>query len=222
MLTVPVLEGFVTILPVTFSTLTIALVLLVLVGENGLRAGLALVAGWFVGAWAVLLLAMMGALTFVPDASRGLPASVELAVGVAAIVIGGYVLVRMRTRTTEREGQSRMASAADALTPVRSGGLGFALAGLSPRQWIFLVPAAALFSASTAPAPVVVLPLVGAGVASLGVMAPVGLTFVVRRRDPGAMTTAREWWLRNGDAVGALAAILVGVVLIVSALAAGL
>lgn len=218
---VPVVEGFVTILPVTFSTLTIALVLLILVGEHGLRSGLALVVGWFVGAWAVLVLAMMGTLTFVPDSERGLPPPVEMGVGVLAIVIGAYVLLRLRTRPDDDGQPSRMAAAARAMTPVRSSGLGFALAGLSPRQWIFLVPAAALFSASALPASAVVLPLAGAGVASLGVAAPVGLTLVVRRRDPQALTAAREWWLRNGDAFGAVAAVVVGIVLIVSALAAG-
>jgi hypothetical protein len=198
------------------------LVLLVLVGEHGLRSGLALVVGWFVGAWAVLVLAMMGALSFVPDSERGLPPLVELAVGVLAVGIGAYVLLRLRTRPDDQVEPSRMAVAARAMTPVRSSGLGFALAGLSPRQWIFLVPAAALFSASPLPASAVVLPLAGAGVASLGVAAPVGLALVVRRRDPQALTAAREWWLRKGDAVAAVAAVLVGVVLIVSALAAGL
>lgn len=216
----PVLEGLVTILPVTFSTLTIALVLLVLVSENGLRSGVAMVAGWFAGAWAVILLAMLGVVSFAPDSGRGLPPWAELGVGAVAVGIGGYVLVR--NSTGSRPTRSRMASAADVLRPARSAGLGFALCGLSPRQWIFLVPAAALFSASALPAPVLVLPLAGAGVASLGVAAPVGLTIAVRRRNPHVLHTARDWWLRHGDTVGAVAAILVGVVLIVSALAAGL
>lgn len=214
----PVLEGFVTILPVTFSTLTIALVLLVLVSEHGLRSGAALVAGWFVGAWAVLVLAMLGVVRFAPRSDRGLPPWAELGVGVVAIAIGGYVLVR--NRAGAGRGTSRLASAADVLSPVRSAALGFALSGLSPRQWIFLVPAAALFSAGTVPAPVVVLPLAGAALASLGVAAPVGLAVVVRRRDPRVMTRAHEWWLRHGDAVGACAAVVVGVVLVASALVA--
>ena len=214
----PVLDGFITILPVTFSTLTIALVLLVLVSEHGLRSGVALVTGWFLGAWAVLVLAMQGVVSFAPASERGLPPWAELGVGVVAIAIGGYVLVRIRAGSGQ--GQSRLASAANVLSPIRSVGLGFALSGLSPRQWIFLVPAAALFSASTVPAPVVVLPLAGAALASLGVAAPVALALAVRRRDPRVMTRAHEWWLRHGDAVGAWAAVVVGVVLIVSALAA--
>lgn len=218
----PVLEGFVTILPVTFSTLTIALVMLVLVGNHGVRSGVALVVGWFIGAWMVLLLAMVGTLTLAPRSDHGLSPAIELAVGVLALIIGGYVLVRVRTRKGAGAGQSRMAAAADALTPVRSGGLGFALSGLSPRQWVFLVPAAALFSVSTLPAAALVLPLAGAGVATLGVAAPVGLTLAARRRDPQTIPAARQWWLANGDVVGAVAALVVGVVLIVSAFAAGL
>lgn len=214
----PVLEGFITILPVTFSTLTIALVLLVLVGEHGLRSGVAMVAGWFVGAWAVLVLAMLGVVNLAPDSERGLPPWAELGVGVVAIVIGAYVLVLNRRGASR--GQSRMASAANALSPARSAGLGFALCGLSPRQWVFLVPAAALFSASALPASVVAFPLAGAALASMGVAAPLGLAVAVRRRDEQAMHRAQAWWLRHGDAVGAVAAVLVGVVLIVSAGAA--
>jgi hypothetical protein len=215
---VQVFDGIVTILPVTASTLSVALVLLVLVSDHGLRSGLTLVGGWFVGAWAVLVLAMLGLLSFVPDTSGGLSPAVQLLVGLVAIGIGAYVLVRLRTRpdAAGRE-QARVARLADHLTPVRSGALGFALVGLSPRQWVFLVPAAALFTASSVPAPVLSLPLVGAAVASLGVAAPIALVLVVGRRQADALPRARAWWLRHGDQVGAVVALGVGVLFLVAA-----
>jgi hypothetical protein len=206
---------------VTFSTMSIALALLVILGEHGVRSGAALVGGWFVGAWTVLVVAMMGTLSFVPSPRGGLSPRAELAVGVLAILVGAVVLIRLRVQPSAAGvGQSRLALVADVLSPVRSGGLGFALVGLSPRQWVFLVSAAALFSASAIPASLVLLPVAGAGLASVGVAAPIALSLVLGRRDRGVMIRARQWWLRYGDHVGAWAAVVVGIVLIASALRA--
>ncbi|MGA7689130.1 MAG: GAP family protein [Jiangellales bacterium] len=214
----PIIDGLVTILPVTASTLTIALVLLVLVGKGGVRSGAALVVGWFGGAWAVLLLAMLGALTFVPQASDGLTPTVQAVIGAVAIALGLAVLVRRRVRpqATSRE-QARLATLADSLSPRRSLVLGFVLAGASPRQWLFLVPAATLFTQTDVTGGVVVLPVLGALVASLGVATPVVVALAVRRRRPLALEHARAWWVRRGDLVGAGAATVVGGLFLIAA-----
>jgi threonine/homoserine/homoserine lactone efflux protein len=217
-----VTDGLLAILPVTASTLTIALVLLVLLNDQGLRAGVTLVSGWFAGAWAVLLLAMVGVLTFVPSARDGMTPSVQLAVGVVSLGIGSYILWRVRRHgASSSNDQARMARLADSLTPARSGALGFALAGLSPRQWVFLVPAAATFAASSVPASVVVLPLAGAGVATLGVGAPVALAAAVRRRRPDILHQVRRQWLRHGEAVGGGAAVVIGLLFLYAAVTTG-
>ncbi|MGB9374662.1 MAG: GAP family protein [Jiangellales bacterium] len=213
-----IFDGLVTILPVTASTLTIALVLLILVGKGGVRSGAALVVGWFVGAWAVLLLAMLGVLTFVPQASDGLTPTVQAVIGVVAITLGLAVLVRRRVRPQagSRE-QARLATLADSLSPRRSLVLGFVLAGASPRQWLFLVPAATLFTQADVTGGVVVLPVLGALVATLGVATPVVVALAVRRRRPLALEQARAWWVGQGDLVGAGAATVVGVLFVIAA-----
>lgn len=213
-----IFDGLVTILPVTASTLTIALVLLILVGKGGVRSGAALVVGWFVGAWAVLLLAMLGVLTFVPQASDGLTPTVQAVIGAVAITLGLAVLVRRRVRPQagSRE-QARLATLADSLSPRRSLVLGFVLAGASPRQWLFLVPAATLFTQADVTGGVVVLPVLGSLVATLGVATPVVVALAVRRRRPLALERARAWWVRQGDLVGAGAATVVGVLFVIAA-----
>ena len=214
----PILDGLVTVLPVTASTLSVALVLLILVGKGGVRSGTALVVGWFVGAWAVLLLAMLGVLTFVPQASAGLSTQVQALIGIVALGLGVAALVRRRVRpqASSRE-QARLATLADSLTPRRSLVLGFVLVGLSPRQWVFLVPAATLFTQADIAGGALLLPLAGACVATVGVAAPVGAALIVRRRRPQALDQARAWWVHRGDLVGAGVAVVVGVLFLIGA-----
>lgn len=213
-----IVDGLVTVLPVAASTLTIALVLLILVGKGGVRSGAALVVGWFVGAWAVLLLAMLGVLTFVPQASAGLTPTGQAVIGAVAVFLGLAVLVRRRVRPqASRRQQARLATLADSLSPRRSLVLGFVLAGTSPRQWLFLVPAATLFTQADVTGGAVVLPVLGALVASLGVATPVVVALAVRRRRPLALEQARAWWVHHGDLVGAGAATLVGVLFLIAA-----
>jgi hypothetical protein len=218
MVEMPIFDGLVAILPVTASTLSIALVLVTLVGKGGIRSGTALVVGWFVGAGAVLVLAMLGALTFLPQSSDGLTPPVQAVIGVVALVLGLAVLVRRRVspEASSRQ-QARLATLADSLSPRRSLALGVVLVGGSPRQWVFLVPAATLFTQAEVTGGVVLLPLTGAFVATVGVAAPVAVALAVRRRRPGALLHARAWWLLHGDLVGAGAAVVVGVLFVLGA-----
>jgi hypothetical protein len=216
----PVLEGLLTLLPVTISTLTIALVLLVLLGEGGARSAWALVAGWFVGAWLVLWLAMAG-LGLTVDQGRGLPPGVQVGLGVASVALGVAVLVR---RYRRRHGAAapelaRLARLADGITPVRAAALGLALMAASPRQWLFLVPAAEWFLAAPVAAGRLWLPLLGATVASLGVLLPVLVALAADRSWPQALPRIRDWWDREGDTVGGAVAIVVGGLLVASGLA---
>jgi hypothetical protein len=215
---VPVVDGLVTILPVAVSTLSIALVLFVLLGDHGLRSGIALVGGWFVGAWSVLVLGSLGVLTVVTEPLTVLLPPVRIALGVGAMLFGVAALARIRMRPgSVRRDQARMAALADALTPARSAFLGFALVGLSPRQWAFLVPAAALLSAEAArPAALGVLPVAGALVATVGVATPLLVALATQRRYPDALPRARRWWSRHGDRFGAYAAVGVGGALLAS------
>jgi MYXO-CTERM domain-containing protein len=213
-----ILDGLVTLLPVTLSSLSIALVLLVLLGRHGLVAASLLVLGWFVGAWVVLLLGMLGidGLASGSGGTGGLPPGVQIGLGLVAVVLGVGLLVRRRRRPDGASADlARLARLADGLTPVRSAGLGLALVAASPRQWLFLVPAAALLAAADAPAGLVWLPVLGAVVATVGVLAPVLLAALAERRDPALLPRMRRWWTREGDTVGALASLLVGVVLVV-------
>ena len=214
----PAVDGLVTILPVTLSTLSNALVLFVLVGDHGLKSGAALVGGWFVGAWGVLLLGTLGVLTAVPESPTDVLPALRVVLGFSAIVFGGLALGRLRLRPgAARRDQARMAALADALTPPRSALLGFALVALSPRQWAFLVPAAVLLAAEVArPAALGVLPVVGALVATAGVAAPLIVAGATVRRYPQALPSARRWWSRHGDRFGGYAAMAVGCVLLAS------
>jgi hypothetical protein len=87
-----VVDGMLTLLPVTVSSLSIALVLLVLLGRHGVRAAWAFVAGWFAASWLVLLLGMLGVSGLADRAggtAPGLPPLVQVGVGVAAVASGG-------------------------------------------------------------------------------------------------------------------------------------
>jgi hypothetical protein len=216
-------DALLTIVPVTVSPLSIAVVLLALVGKRGMAAAGALVAGWAVGAWAVLLLAMLGVLRLGADDGggvAGLAPMVQLGLGVAALVIG--VAAGVRAWQHARHGQTtpemaRLAQLADALTPPRAAVLGFVLVAASPRQWVFLIPAAAGFAAADVPGGTALLPLLGAAVATVGVAAPLVVAWLVERRRHGALDALRAWWTRRGDLVGAAAAAGVGVVLVLGA-----
>jgi|GEM_PF-4276261 hypothetical protein len=214
-----ILDGLLTILPVTFSSLSIALVLLVLLGTHGVAAAWALVAGWFAASWAVLALAMLG-VSGLAGRSGGAPVTLpplaQVGVGAGAVVLGLVLLVR-RARRAGHPGPelARLARLADGLTPMRSALLGFVLVGLSVRQWLFLVPAAGFFAAADATGGVLWLPVLGAAVASLGVLAPVLLAAWSQRTDPQYLRRVRRWWMREGDTVGAVVAVLVGTVLAV-------
>jgi threonine/homoserine/homoserine lactone efflux protein len=218
MTAMPIVDGLVTILPVTASTLSVALVLLILVGKGGVRSGTAFVMGWFVGAWAVLVLAMLGVLTLLPQSAGGLPPLVQAAIGVAAVTLGVAVLARRRLwpEAGSRE-RARLATTADALSPRRSVALGVVLVAASPRQWVFLLPAAILFTQADTTGAVLVLPLVGAVVATVGVATPVAVAVALRRSRPEALDQARTWWVRHGDAVGAGAAIVLGALFLIAA-----
>jgi len=173
-----VVDGMLTLLPVTVSSLSIALVLLVLLGRHGVRAAWAFVAGWFAASWLVLLLGMLGVSGLADRAggtAAGLPPLVQVGVGVAAVATGGVLLARRRRRRGSAPSPelARLARLADGLTPLRSALLGFALVALSVRQWLFLVPAAGFFSAAAVAGGRAWLPVLGAVVASLGVAVPV-------------------------------------------------
>jgi formate-dependent nitrite reductase membrane component NrfD len=77
------------------------------------------------------------------------------------------------------------------------------------------VPAAGFFAAADATGGVLWLPVLGAAVASLGVLAPVLLAAWSQRTDPQYLRRVRRWWMREGDTVGAVVAVLVGTVLAV-------
>jgi hypothetical protein len=217
----PVLEGLLTLLPVTASTLTIALVLLVLLGDGGARAAWALVGGWFVGAWLVLWLSMAGLALSVDPQGRGLPPGVQVGLGLASMALGVAVLVRRyrRRRGGGAAELARLARLADGITPVRAAALGLALMAASPRQWLFLVPAAEWFLAASVAAGRLWLPLLGAAVASLGVLLPVLVALVADRSSPQLLPALRGWWDREGDTVGGAVAVIVGSLLLASGLA---
>jgi hypothetical protein len=211
----PILDGLLTLLPVMASTMSVALVLLVLLGRHGTMAAWFFVLGWFVGAWGVLALSMSGLAQVLDPQGRGLPPWAQVALGAASMLLGAAVLVRRRRRgLTAAPELARMARLADGVTPVRAGLLGLALVAASPRQWLFLVPAAEWFAAADVPAGLLVLPLLGAAVASLGVMAPVLLAGAAERYDPQLMRRARRWWMHEGDTVGGAVAVGVGLLLV--------
>jgi hypothetical protein len=211
----PILDGLLTLLPVTASTMSIALVLLVLLGRHGTAAAWSLVLGWFAGAWVVLALSMNGLAQVLDPQGRGLPPWAQVALGLASTVLGAAVLQRRRRRgLTAAPELARLARLADGVTPVRAGLLGLALVAASPRQWLFLIPAAEWFVAADVAAGSLWLPLLGAAVASLGVLAPVLLAGAAERYDPQLMRRARRWWMREGDTVGGVVAVGVGFLLI--------
>jgi hypothetical protein len=86
----------------------------------------------------------------------------------------------------------------------------------SPRQWLFLVPAAEWFLAARTAAGLLWLPLLGAAVASLGVLLPVLVALVADRSSPQLLPRLRRWWDREGDTVGGVVAIAVGASLVAS------
>ncbi len=204
------------LLPVALSPLSIALVLLVIAGQGGLRSGVAIALGWFTGATSVLLVGMLGFGAAQPERSDGLPAWAQLGIGVGALVLGLTAMLRARSRGSTK-GPARMARLADVLTPVRSALVGFALVGPSPRQWLFLIPAAAAFAAADVPGGLLALPLLGGSVATLGVAAPIVGFALVQARRPDALQALHTWWGRAGDVVSGAAAAVVGVAFILAA-----
>jgi hypothetical protein len=193
-----------------FTPLPIVTVILIL-----LTATNATPAGWFMVGWAVGIVAALGSLLAVAHTiglmrtgRSTLVAIIEIVVGVGALLLAGLVW-RTRPAPDQPTRPPRWVALLGTLTPVRSAGLGFALAAFGPKNIALNIAAAVIVTGATLAAggTAVALSLYVALAAST-VIAPVVAFAVVGERARSPLDRLRGWLARHGFAVTAI--LLVG------------
>jgi hypothetical protein len=199
-----------------FPVPVIASVLLVGADRGPAKAG-AYVAAWFLGlvAVGVVVLFVAGA----ADASdEGEPATwvsvVLLGLGVPCVVVAvqGW---RRRPRAGEEASTPARMRAIDAFTVAKSAGAGFAFAAVNPKNLILTVAAAAEiaeFGLSRSSELGAV--LVFAGLASVGVAAPLVLALALGERSRSVLDGLRGFMSRSSAVIVAVLLLVIGAKLI--------
>lgn len=203
-------------LALALSSVPIMAALFILLSPNRSRSAVPFLTGWVAGMLVVVTLCTLGA-QFVP-ASR-LPrrpdevvGQLEIAVGIALILVGIWSFWRARRR--EVKTVPAWLRSTETLGPFASFGLAFIL-NFRPKAILLAVAAGLSLRADTdtiaeAAVAIALYTIVGAST--------VAIPIIATQRDPDRMVpqlvTAREWIGRNGDAITAVIIAVVGLVVI--------
>jgi hypothetical protein len=208
---------------VAFSPTAIVATVLMLITPQAKANGLTFLVGWMagialVGAGALALLGSAGA------AAGGEPAGwvawLKLGLGVLLLLVAGRQW-RARPAPDEDVPMPKWMGALDHLTPLKAGGLAILIGAINPKNLLLLLGgAAAVAQVGLPPADQAVAWLVFTVVASLGVLLPVGIYFLMGDRAAATLAGLKDWMARNNTAVMAVLCLLIGVKLLGDALTA--
>ncbi|MPZ50709.1 MAG: GAP family protein [Dehalococcoidia bacterium] len=202
---------------IAISPIPIVAVVLMLVTPRGHSNGPAFALGWFAGIvilGSIIVLFASGA-----DASDDSgPATwvswLQLLLGVLLILLtvrqwGG------RHRDGEDIETPKWMSSLDSFSPFKSLGMAVALSSINPKNLLLIVAGATSIAQTGIPIEQLELTvLIFALIASIGVVAPVGLYFVLGEKAGPLLENLKEWLIRNNPVIMAIILLILGVKLI--------
>jgi threonine/homoserine/homoserine lactone efflux protein len=195
------------------SPIPIIGVVLVLVTPRARSNGPAFVVGWVVG------LAVVGVIGLTVANAAGASTSGSSADGTNTfqIVLGALLVVfalrqwRKRPKSGVEPPMPKWMDAVDHFTPVKSVGMGVVLSAVNPKNLLLALSAAAtIASTELSGADQAIAYVVFAVIASLGVVAPVAIFFVMGDRAGPVLTDLKAWLAHNNAAIMAVLFLVIG------------
>ena len=205
---------------VVASPLPIIAVILILVGPSGRAKAMSFLAGWLAG---ILVVGLIGVL-LVNQASGSSSDGYSTAGRWARAIVGAALLVlavqqwRGRPRAADEPTQPKWMAALGGITPVRSAVLGVTFAAIKPKNLLLTLAAAGAISETGIPlAQELVVLGVFTVVATLGIAAPVLVSFTMGDRADAVLQGWGAWLTKHNAVVVAAVLVVIGVILLVQA-----
>jgi hypothetical protein len=207
---------------VAISPLPIVAVVLMLVTPRARTNGPAFVVGWWLGIAVVggIVLAVAG------EAGAGDEGEPETWVSILELFLGAGLLLmavkqwKDRPRAGEAPETPKWMSALDGFTPVKAGGLAAVLSGANPKNLLLVVAgAAAIAKAGISTGDEAITLVIFVLIASIGVMVPVVLFFVLGERSKQMLDGLKDWMVQNNTTIMAVLLLILGVKLVGQAIA---
>ncbi|TDE95945.1 GAP family protein [Occultella glacieicola] len=206
---------------VLVSPMPIVAVVLMLVSARARANGVAFVLGWIVGIAAV----GSAVILLVGGAAGGDDGEPAVWVGILKLVLGlGLLLLAVRQwRGRPRAGVEPEApkwmAAIDTFTPVKAFGLAFLLGGINPKNLLLVVSGAtAIVHATDARGEEFAALAVFTVVASIGIVIPVLIYFVMGARAAQLLEGVRAWMVANNAVIMCVLLLVLGTKLVGDAL----
>jgi hypothetical protein len=199
------------------SPFPIAAVILVLLGDDARRRGVAFAAGWTCG-----LLAIGGVMLLIGDASdaAGSDGAESTGSGIVKLLLGAVLLAGAALKWRGRPGPDDeptmpgWMAAFETAPPARAFALAAALSA-NPKNLAFLFAATTTIAASAASsAEHAVALVVFILIAALGATAPLAAYVALGPRAPGVLAPVRVWLVRNNAVVIAVMFLIFGATLL--------
>lgn len=203
-------------LAMALSSVPIMVTIYILLSPNRSRSALPFAIGWVIGLLLVVSVAALAAqLVPTPRGPRRPETAVgiiEILVGLALIVLG--VLSFRRARRASEPAVPKFLSAQTKLGPWRSFGLAMIL-NVRPKALLLAIAAGLTIrgDSGTLTEAVIVIGIYTV-IAASTVVVPIVATLVAPSRMEPRLTSAREWLIRNGEAMTSLIVVLIGVVIV--------
>ncbi len=202
---------------VAVSPLPIVAVVLMLVTPRGRLNGPAFVAGWWFGLGVVgaVVIAVSGGAS---ASSDGAPASwvnwVKLILGLLLLLVAARQW-RGRPHEGEEAPTPKWMGALDGFTPVKAVGAGVVLSAANPKNLLLAVAGAvAIAGAGLSTGDETVAWIVFIAIASIGVAAPVVISFAMGSRSRSMLGRLKGWLAYNNAVIMAVLLLVIGVKLI--------
>jgi threonine/homoserine/homoserine lactone efflux protein len=198
---------------VAVSPIPIASMLLLLGSRAPGRLGTAFAVGWTVGVLAVLVVFVASVrATGATEESPGWVVVLQLSLGVAFLVAAAVLLLR---RSDGTAAAPRWLAAIDQLSPVRTAGLGVAMAAANPKNLALILAAAiALAEADLDGGGDTAAMVAFVTVGSLGVAMPLATWTVRPARSAAALARFRLWLVRHQRVVLVVLGLVLGTKLV--------
>jgi threonine/homoserine/homoserine lactone efflux protein len=202
---------------VALSPIPIIAVVLMLVTPRGPVNGPMFLVGWLVGLAivGVIVLAIAG-----PTASNS-DGSPTTGANWLEIVLGGLLLVvalrqfRGRPHGDDEPVTPKWMSTIDTFTPLKAAGAGAVLAAVNPKNLLLSISAAATIAQTAIPGgQQAAAYLVFALIASIGVAAPIVISFAMGERARAILDELKEWMEHNNAVIMSVLCLVIGAKLI--------
>ncbi|GAA1966831.1 GAP family protein [Microbacterium deminutum] len=203
-------------LAVALSSVPIMVTIYILLSPNRSRSALPFAIGWVVGLFAIVSVCALAAqLVPTPRGPRRPETAVgiiEILVGLALIVLG--ILSFRRARRAAAPAVPKFLDSKRALGPWKSFGLAFIL-NLRPKGLLLAIAAGLTIRGDTESLTEALIVIgIYTVIAASTVVVPIIATLAAPARMEPRLASAREWLVRNGEAMTGLIVVLIGVVIV--------